>query len=1144
MRNLLLFCSLFLAFPVFSQTASTSSVQLISEDYKSSTIQVQLNGFVVETVQTPNGEAWTISIENGTPILLAGAPDLPKLTTSLLIDDDAVMDVIVESVSFTDYDNVEIAPSKGNLYRDVDPASVPFVQGEYYDMDMFYPKDIASLREPYIFRDFRGQTLVIQPVQYNPVSKVLRVYDEIILKTIQVAGTPQNAFVRSTSGPILVNDEYDQLYQRRFLNYAQASSRYQQVAEVGGMLIITPSQYMDVLEPFVEWKLQKGIPTEVVDIASIGNNPTAIDAFISDYYDTHNLTFVLLVGDENDIETPETNAGDACDHCYSYQSGNDHYADLFVGRFNGENVSQIQTMVERTMMYEKAPDTSGDDWFSVAAGCASNEGPGDDGEDDFEHLNNVKTQLLDYTYSKVWEFYQGSNGAASPTPGDVTVDGTGNPSTNSVIQRMNEGMSLFNYTGHGNHSSVSTSGFDVDACNQLTNVGKYPFMIVVGCCVGDFTGDYGSGPCLGDAWIRASDNATGEPTGGIAGGFASLLQSWSPPMEGQDEMMNLLAESAVYNIRHTIGGIMIHGFGSMIDEYGNGGIEMADTWNIFGDPSVTLYTAMPQDMMVDHVTSTFVGASTLSVNCNVDGAMIGLYYHGELLATGLVDGGSINFDFDPLNYPEPILVTATAFNRSPYQGEIEVVAAFGPYISLNNYLLDDTAGDQDGKADYGEAILLDVDLSNLGVEIALDVTATLVSTDPNVVITDNTASFGDIEADANSIQNNAYAFTVDPNVQDGHVANFVLEIESAGSSWTGFLNIPLNAPVLSVSPDADLSDQAGGNDNGRIDPGETLVLNIQNLNTGHDDLPAGIGTLSTTSPFVTIINNQAAIVGIDEQGNALVGFEFEVSANVPKLEMLEFVYAVEADIFNADATFNYLMNPIVEDFESNDFESFEWESDGTAPWFTTTFQPYEGDVCSQSGDIANSQSSELVLIADVLEDGDIYFSRKVSSEADWDYLYFYLNGNEMASWSGEAGWAQFSYPVPAGLTVFHWVYEKDNFVSEGADAAWIDEILLPLIDDGTVGIFSIQGDAGDLQLNILPNPVHTAGQIWMRLPESGETLLSIVNMEGQVLQTLLSGTHIAGEQLLEADVSALAKGSYLVVLQQGEHQLVRKLIVQ
>ena len=52
---------------------------------------------------------------------IAGAPDLLKISTSLIIPDDAEMKTEIISKSFIDYPNINMAPSKGNLYRNMDP---------------------------------------------------------------------------------------------------------------------------------------------------------------------------------------------------------------------------------------------------------------------------------------------------------------------------------------------------------------------------------------------------------------------------------------------------------------------------------------------------------------------------------------------------------------------------------------------------------------------------------------------------------------------------------------------------------------------------------------------------------------------------------------------------------------------------------------------------------------------------------------------------------------------------------------------------------------------------------------------------------------------------------------------------------------
>jgi hypothetical protein len=52
--------------------------------------------------------------------------------------------------------NIEIAPSKGDFSRQIDPESVPYTYGPAYQQNAWYPGKLAELSDPHIFRDFRG----------------------------------------------------------------------------------------------------------------------------------------------------------------------------------------------------------------------------------------------------------------------------------------------------------------------------------------------------------------------------------------------------------------------------------------------------------------------------------------------------------------------------------------------------------------------------------------------------------------------------------------------------------------------------------------------------------------------------------------------------------------------------------------------------------------------------------------------------------------------------------------------------------------------------------------------------------------------------------------------------------------------------
>ena len=118
--------------PIRSQQAVDASVSLVSSDISTSVIHFKLDGFFVNEVKTPRGNVFTVSVGEASPILEKGAPDLPKMTTSVIIPDLAMMDVEVLSSDFVEFANMDIAPSKGNLTRDINPNTVPYEYGRAY----------------------------------------------------------------------------------------------------------------------------------------------------------------------------------------------------------------------------------------------------------------------------------------------------------------------------------------------------------------------------------------------------------------------------------------------------------------------------------------------------------------------------------------------------------------------------------------------------------------------------------------------------------------------------------------------------------------------------------------------------------------------------------------------------------------------------------------------------------------------------------------------------------------------------------------------------------------------------------------------------------------------------------------------------
>lgn len=665
-RIITLLCALAVSVPLFSgnwtgigsPSPAPAKVTLLSTDGTHSTVNFSLKGFYLNPVQTSKGEAQIITLGKSTSLLEKNAPELPKLTASLIIPDQAAMQVRVVASNYRDFSGILIAPSKGVLTRDIDPSTVPFEFGPEYQIDQFYPGSLTGMRDPYIIRDVRGQTVMVYPFQYNPVTRVLRVYYDLTVEISKAGDNGVNPLVTGT-GKKQISQDFTSVLERHFLNFDVTD--YAPLEEYGNLLVICYGSFMDAIRPYVEWKIAEGYHTELINVDSIGTLASDIKTFIANYYNAHGLTHVLLVGDAPQIPTNTgSGLGGPSDNAYGYIVGNDHYSDVFVGRFSAENVAQVETQVQRTLDYEKNPQYLEDDWLTTVTGIASSQGPGDDNEMDYEHIRNQQTQLLAYTYTWNPELFDGSQGGN---------DAPGNPSPALVATEVNNGTGMIIYTGHGSKTAWSSSNFSNTNVNQLQNAGKLPFIWSVACVNGEFMN---GSPCFAEAWLRASQN--GQPTGAVAFLGATINQSWDSPMEGQDEMTDILAESYPDNIKRTFAGISINGCMKMIDSYGSDGKNMADTWTVFGDPTIMVRTAIPTPMTVTNEPSVMAIDSTYLVVCDVPGARATLSLGDSILATGIFQSDSLILTYSPLNLTtiDTMTLVVTAYNRLPYIDDIPI----------------------------------------------------------------------------------------------------------------------------------------------------------------------------------------------------------------------------------------------------------------------------------------------------------------------------------------------------------------------------------------------------------------------------------------------------------------------------------------
>jgi hypothetical protein len=116
-----------------------------------------------------------------------------------------------------------------------------------------------------------------------------------------------------------------------------------------------------------------------------------------------------------------------------------------------------------------------------------------------------------------------------------------------------------------------------------------------------------------------------------------------------------------------------------------------------------------------------------------------------------------------------------------------------------------------------------------------------------------------------------------------------------------------------------------------------------------------------------------------------------------------------------------------------------WTNAGNLQWIGQANVTHDGISAAQSGAITDNQQTWIETA--VTGPGKLTFWWKVSSEATYDYLEFYINGVlQSGRISGEVNWQQQAFDLAAGSQVLRWRYFKDPAVSTGQDHGWVDEV--------------------------------------------------------------------------------------------------------
>lgn len=1106
---------LLLMFMVNLMVAQKIAYTVLSSDDNGVTVKIDMPAYSTSPVEI-NGQIYQkLALPGGYTLDELGVPELLVDGKSLIIPENSQPTVSVLNADYEVVENFYLLPSKGVIFRNTNPDDVPYQFGAAYQQDAFQLPAPAKLTETFYMRDFHGVTLQVFPFDYNPVQRQLKVYHSL---TVRVNYNAPYTVQRARKNCA----EFNEVYQNFFLNYER--SRYTTIVETGEILIITPSQFVDAMQPYVTWKIKNGYPTTMVTLEEVGNSNTAVKNYITNFYNEHNLAFVVIVGDGN-LFPYFTKDGEVSDNFYTEVVGNDEVPDIILGKISAENATHVTTQVNKFIQYEENPEQTSH--FATFLGIASSEGPGEDNEYDYEHIRNIDNKLQAFTYTNGYELFDGSQGG---------LDASGNPTAANVSTAVNAGVGIITYCGHGSETSWGTTSFSNSHINNLTNYFKLPFIISTAC----LNGSYVNNTCFAEAWLRATKN--GQPTGAVSTVMSTMSQPWNPPMCGQDEMIRLLTGAEDTPVKRTFGGIVFNGLAKMHEVYpttSSQGLQTMRTWVLFGDPTLQVRTAVPQYLTATHNDQLFAGVTQLQVSSPVEGAKAVLTKGNTILTQGIVSGGSVMLNFNETLLPtDTVHLLVSAFNYVPYQADISVIVNNEPYLVYMGHEIDNASG----HPSYNESVDVTLQMKNVGGVASSDFSVVVTTDDEYVTMLQNTFNSTGLQPNESVSIADAIRFRVAPNVPYGHVAHFHVVMTAGDFVTEQDFSQLLYAPKLAIGSCLVDDSQSTETVNGRIDYNETVNLNIPLQNIGNAKALFGFVTVENLSDALIFNSPMTQTVPfVAEDASVMLNLSVSANPNVQESTVAEFRVVYTAGFYKAERTFALLIGASIEDWETGDFSSYDWDLGTANQWQITTLHPYEGTYAVRSAQIGNSKSSSLKISMEVPQPDTISFYYYVSCEqggTNWwgqtqqyDYLAFYINDTKKDSWDGEVPWTKAVYPLAAGTYTFEWRYVKDNYQTGGEDLAMIDYISLPAAVKEPTAIENVMGDG--ISISCYPNPASDYVVV------SGEQLASL--QQGRVDLFNISGQRLRSVAVTDSqttvDVRDLAAGAYLLMIWNGEQRV-------
>jgi hypothetical protein len=611
--------------------------------------------------------------------MVLGNPKLPMLKKLIEVPVGANPKVKIVSYNVTEYNLSDfgilnpIIPSQPSVSKDIHAKKPEFKYNEsVYSNNAYLSNDLASIDIIGFMRGVRIGRLNIAPVQYNPVTNSIMVYNDLEVEiTFDNADVAQTIALKEKNYSIYFNAVYDKL-----LNYKPLQVKANLTQYPVKYVIVAPPMFQAALQPFVQWKTKKGftVVEAYTNNPLVGTTTTSIKAYLQGLYTAGTVSdpapsFVLFVGDVAQIPAfPGTTDSHVTDLYYCEYTG-DFLPECYYGRFSANDTSELNPQIRKTLEYEQylMPDPS------FLGNCVMISGQDESGGT-YSLLNGDGQINYGTTY-----YFNPAHNMNSHT----YLYATSGTSAAAIINNVSAGCAFANYTAHGSPDGWYDPAFSISDIAGLTNAHKYPLM-VGNCCL---TNKFDDALCFGEALLRANNKGAIGYIGGSNSSYwdedywwgvgyktvaanptysAANLGSYDCTFHDQGEAFANWFVTQGQMI--SAGNLAVTQSGSSLTGY------YWEIYHLMGDPSLMIYFSVPPAITATYNPQVNIGDTTFTVDTEPY-AYIGISQNGILHGVALADiHGSAVIHCTAFTTAGIANVVVTKQNRAPKIDNIIVTA--------------------------------------------------------------------------------------------------------------------------------------------------------------------------------------------------------------------------------------------------------------------------------------------------------------------------------------------------------------------------------------------------------------------------------------------------------------------------------------